>query len=232
MAMPPDPLQAPHLLVVDDDQRLCDLLRRYLASNGFVVSTADSAAAARAKLQALKFDLIVLDIMMPGENGLDFTAALRRESTIPILLLSARGSPNDRIDGLETGADDYLAKPFEPRELLLRVHAILRRLAKPEAPLPEIQLGALSFRPDRGELRRGDTIIPLTTAEAGLLRALAAAPGVTLTREQLSSRSGLAANPRTIDVQVNRLRRKIEPDPRTPRYLQTVRGEGYVLWPD
>ena len=225
----------PHVLVVDDDTRLRELLRKYLAGNGFLVTTAADAADARAKLQSLAFDLIVLDIMMPGESGLELTEWLRRDSAIPILLLTARGEPDDRIAGLEAGADDYLAKPFQPRELVLRITSILRRqAAAPPAPPPAqpVRLGPLIYLPDRDELRSGEEVVRLTTAEAGLLRVLAGSPGVTFTREDLAERAKAIGNARTIDVQVTRLRRKIEPDPREPRYLHTVRGEGYVLRPD
>ena len=230
-----DALSLPHVLVVDDDTRLRELLRKYLAGNGFLVTTAKDAADARAKLESLAFDLIVLDIMMPGESGLELTERLRRDSNIPILLLTARDEPDDRIAGLEAGADDYLAKPFQPRELVLRITSILRRQAAkpPDPPAAQpVRLGPLLYLPDRDELRAGEEVIRLTTAEASLLRVLAASPGVTFTREELTERSRVAGNARTIDVQVTRLRRKIEPDPREPRYLQTVRGEGYVLRPD
>ncbi|PWC37176.1 response regulator [Azospirillum sp. TSO22-1] len=226
----------PHILVVDDDTRLRELLRKYLAGNGFLVTTAADAADARAKLQSLAFDLLVLDVMMPGESGLELTESLRRDSNaLPILLLTARGEPDDRIAGLEAGADDYLAKPFQPRELVLRITSILRRqAAPPPAPPPAqpVKLGPLVYLPDRDELRNGEEVIRLTTAEAGLMRVLAAQPGVTFTREELAERAKAIGNARTIDVQVTRLRRKIEPDPREPRYLHTVRGEGYVLRPD
>lgn len=225
----------PHILVVDDDTRLRELLRRYLSTNGFLVTTAGDAAEARAKLGGLAFDLIVLDIMMPGESGLELTESLRRTSDVPILLLTARGESDDRIAGLEAGADDYLAKPFQPRELVLRMTSILRRQAvRPVEPstVAPVRLGPLMYHPDRDELRAGDEVVRLTTAEASLLRVLAASPGVTFSREELTERSRVAGNARAIDVQVTRLRRKIEPDPGEPRYLQTVRGEGYVLRPD
>lgn len=223
----------PHILVVDDDRRLCELLRKYLVDNSFIVTTARDAVDARAKLGGLSFDLIVLDVMMPGENGLELTTALRRDrNDVPILLLTARGEPDDRIAGLEAGADDYLAKPFEPRELVLRMNAILRRLPKPADPPAEVRLGRWVFHPDRDELRNGAEILRLTTVEASLLRVLAAAPGVVMSREELTERSKVTGNARTIDVQVTRLRRKIEADPRVPRHLHTVRGEGYVLRPD
>ncbi|MCW2246069.1 two-component system phosphate regulon response regulator OmpR [Azospirillum fermentarium] len=230
--------EQPHILVVDDDTRLRELLRRYLSSNGFLVTAAKDAADARARLEGLEFDLIVLDIMMPGENGLDLTASLRRTSDVPILLLTARGEADDRIAGLEAGADDYLSKPFQPRELLLRINSILRRQARPAEPPPPpaaptaLRLGPLLYIPERDELRSGEEVIRLTTAEASLMRILAASPGVTFTREELAERSRDVGNARSIDVQVTRLRRKIETDPREPRYLQTVRGEGYVLRPD
>jgi two-component system phosphate regulon response regulator OmpR len=223
----------PHILVVDDDTRLRELLRKYLADKGFVVATARDAADARAQLAGLSFDLIVLDVMMPGESGLALTASLRRSSEVPILLLTARGEPDDRIAGLEAGADDYLAKPFDPRELVLRINAILRRLPPPPAePSRALRFGRWTYLPERDELRDGDQMMHLTTAEAALLRVLAAEPGVTLTREELTERAGIDGNARTVDVQVTRLRRKIEDDPRQPRFLHTVRGEGYVLRPD
>ena len=222
----------PHVLVVDDDNRLRDLLRRYLVENGFGVTVARDAADARARLAGFEVDLIVLDVMMPGESGLDLTRDLRRTHDVPILLLTARGGPDDRIAGLEAGADDYLAKPFEPRELVLRINAILRRVPRPPVTPAELRLGTLIFNVERDELREGDRPVHLTQAEAALLRALAAAPGTTLSREDLVGRIGIDGGERAVDVQVTRLRRKIEPDPREPRYLQTVRGEGYVLRPD
>lgn len=225
----------PHILVVDDDGRLRDLLRRFLTENGFRVSTAADAAEARAKLESLAFDLLVLDVMMPGESGLDLTQYLRRTGVVPILLLTAMAETEDRINGLERGADDYLSKPFEPRELLLRIRTILRRVngaAPARAAGAPVLLGGLLFDAERLELRGPDRIVRLTEAEAALLRALAQNPGATLSRDDLAQRLDLTGNPRTVDVQVTRLRRKIEPDPRFPRYLQTVRGKGYALLPD
>ncbi len=220
----------PHILVVDDDVRLRELLRKYLSENGFFVVTASDAADARGKLENLAFDLIVLDLMMPGETGLDFTKSFRATSNVPILMLTAMGGPGDRIEGLEKGADDYLAKPFEPRELVLRIHSILRRLPRrPEIP-PEVRLGRVTFDLARDELRRDGVPVHLTEVEAALLRKLAEKPGSILSREELSLNTG--AGRRAVDVQVTRLRRKIEQDPKLPRYLQTVRGKGYVLWPD
>jgi len=223
----------PHILVVDDDRRLRELLRRYLSDNGFRVSTAGDAAEARRLLGGIAFDLIVLDVMMPGEDGLAFTRALRADSQVPILLLTARGEVEDRIEGLQRGADDYLTKPFEPRELLARVASILRRAAAPPVRAANtLRFGACQFDLDRGELTRDGALVRLTSQEGSLLRALAANPGVTLTREELIRQSGIETNERAVDVQVTRLRRKIETDPRTPRFLQTVRGAGYVLLPE
>ena len=221
---------APHILVVDDDRRIRELLKRYLSDNGFRVSTAEHAAEARARLEGLAFDLIVLDVMMPGENGFDFARALRRTSTVPILMLTARGEADDRIEGLERGADDYLAKPFEPRELLLRIGTILRRAQMPGAKkADELSLGPLRFNVTRGELWDGDRPIRLTTRESQLMRIFAANPGRPLSRLDLCDNE---AAERSIDVQINRLRRKLEADPKNPVYLQTVRGEGYALLPD
>ncbi|RKQ68475.1 response regulator [Oceanibaculum indicum] len=229
----------PHILVVDDDGRLRDLLRRYLSENGFLVSTAADSAEARAKLESFSFDLLVLDVMMPGESGLDLTQDLRRADAqtgaVPILMLTAMAEAEDRIHGLERGADDYLTKPFEPRELLLRIRTILRRVngaAPARAVGAPVLLGGLLFDAERLELRGPGRTVRLTEAEAALLRALAENPGATLTRDDLAQRLDLTGNPRTVDVQVTRLRRKIEPDPRFPRYLQTVRGKGYALLPD
>ncbi len=223
----------PHLLVVDDDTRLRVLLGRYLGEQGHIVTTAASAAEARALMRSLAFDLLVLDVMMPGQNGLDFAKDLRGEgSTLPILMLTARSEADERIAGLEAGADDYLPKPFEPRELLLRIAAIMRRVPRaPEGP-PPIKLGRWQFLPDRSELADGSETVRLTDVETSLLRVLAETPGGIVTRDELVDRSRAAVNARSIDVQVNRLRRKIEADPKAPRYLQTVRGEGYVLRPD
>ena len=221
-----------HVLVVDDDDRLRDLLRRYLSEQGFRVTTAGNVAEARTKLQSLTFDLLVLDIMMPGETGLDLTRSLRDHSAVPILLLTAMGESEDRIDGLECGADDYLTKPFEPRELVLRIRSILRRLPTPETAPGEVHFGGFCFDLAREELRCGDDFVRLTSAEAGLLKALASQPGIPVRREDLIGLQQGAGTTRAVDVQVTRLRRKIESDPKFPRYLQTVRGTGYVLVPD
>jgi two-component system phosphate regulon response regulator OmpR len=219
----------PHILIVDDDRRLRELLRKFLSENDYMVTTANNAAAARARMESLAFDLLVLDVMMPGETGLDLTRSLRRTSPVPILLLTAMGDADDRIAGLECGADDYLAKPFEPRELLLRVGSILRRAGPPAAPAATVAFGEFAFDIGRAELTRAGQPVRLTTGEADLLKVFALNPGTTLTRERLGREGGLDANQRTVDVQIARLRRKIEADPKAPRYLQTVWGAGYVL---
>lgn len=223
----------PHVLVVDDDDRLRQLLRKYLSDNGYLVSTAASAAEARTKLALVEPDMLVLDVMMPGEDGLSLTRDLRRTRPIPILLLTAMGETEDRINGLETGADDYLTKPFEPRELLLRMASILRRAPKAEpAAARVLRLGNYVWDMARAELRQGDEMVHLTTAERDLLGILAEQANQSVSRDDLAARTGNAANPRTVDVQVTRLRKKLEDDPRLPRYLQTVRGQGYMLRPD
>ena len=222
----------PHLLVVDDDARLRELLRRYLSDNGFRVTVAADAVEARANLASFAFDLVVLDVMMPGESGLDLTRALRGEGRVPVLLLTAMAEPEDRVNGLEQGADDYLSKPFEPRELVLRIRNLLQRRPPADADRREIRFGGCRFDVARGELFRGGDPIRLTAAEAGLLASLALKVGEAVSREELSLSAQFVGNVRNVDVQMTRLRRKIERDPRFPRYLQTVRGTGYVLKPD
>ncbi|HEX3810639.1 MAG TPA: response regulator [Rhizomicrobium sp.] len=222
----------PHLLVVDDDERLRALLQRYLSSNGFRVSAASDAAEARGLMKGMAFDLLIVDVMMPGESGLELTRGIRANSKVPILMLTARGDAEDRIAGLELGADDYLPKPFEPRELLLRVSALLRRAAPPaQSAHKEVRMGEAVFDPERGELRRRGKPVRLTSSEAALLKLFAANAGRSFSRTDLCTRLGVALE-RSIDVQVTRLRRKIEEDPKLPLYLQTVRGVGYVLVPD
>lgn len=227
----------PHILVVDDDQRLRELLGKYLSENGYIVITAEHAADARAKLTSLAFDLIVLDLMMPGESGLEFAADYRTRSDVPILMLTAMGETEDRIRGLEAGADDYLTKPFEPRELLLRVNAILKRAPRTDegddGPR-EITMGAARFDVERGALSIDGEPQRLTSQEVQLLKVLAERPGQIFSRDDLMERTSgtQSGGGRAVDVQVTRLRRKIEPDPKLPRYLQTVRGKGYVLLPD
>jgi two-component system phosphate regulon response regulator OmpR len=227
---------APHLLVVDDDARLRALLQRFLAEQGFRVTTAADAAAARKALGSFSFDLLVLDVMMPGESGLELTESLRREGVeVPILMLTARGAPDDRVAGFESGVDDYLAKPFDPRELALRIRTILRRAAPPppaELPSGPVQLGVRWFDPQRAELRGPEGLVRLTGGETALLMALATRPNEVLSREEIATALGTPeAGERAIDVQVTRLRRKVEPDPREPRFVQTVRHRGYVLRP-
>lgn len=229
---PPPAPDAPHLLVVDDDKRLRELLKAYLLDNGFVVTTATDAADARNKLELFTVDAIILDVMMKGETGLAFLDSLRQQGDFtPVLMLTARGEAEDRIAGLEAGADDYLPKPFEPKELVLRLGSILRRRPKPVSQM-ELQLGRWIYRPSRDELSDGTEIVCLSSVEAGLLKALAERAGSIVSRDELVERQPLASNARTIDVQVTRLRRKIEDDPKQPRYLITVRGEGYMLRPD
>ncbi len=225
--------EAPHLLIVDDDDRIRALLSRFLAEKGYRVSTADNAAEARARMEGLVFDLIVLDVMMPGESGIDLAKFIRSQSTIPILMLTARAEIEDRIAGLQTGIDDYVTKPFDPRELLLRISSILRRTALPppeqSGSEPEsVRFGPFVFHLQRGELRQGEEHIRITEREREILRVLASGLGETLPREALAEH-GAASNERTIDVQINRLRRKIEVDPSNPLHLQTVRGIGYKL---
>jgi two-component system phosphate regulon response regulator OmpR len=220
----------PHLLVVDDDARLRELLRRYLSDSGFRVTTAGDASEARSQLASFAFDLVVLDVMMPGESGLELTRVLGSEGRIPVLLLTAMAEPEDRVNGLEQGADDYLSKPFEPRELVLRIRNILQRRPADDAGSRDLRFGGCRFDVARGELYRGAEVVHLTAAEAGLLSILAQKAGQAVSREELSL--SLSANVRNVDVQMTRLRRKIERDPRFPRYLQTVRGTGYTLKPD
>jgi len=223
---------APHILVVDDDTRLLGLLKKYLRENGHLVTAARDAAEAQRKMEGFAFDLLVVDVMMPGEDGLELTRTLRGlDDDVPILLLTARSEPQDRIAGLESGADDYLGKPFEPRELLLRIQSILRRAHTEAEVMPGVTLGAYYFDVERSELRRDDELVRLTSAESALLGVFARNPGATISRHELCQRGG-GVNERSIDVQVTRLRRKIEPDPKVPRYLQTVWGAGYVLLPD
>ncbi|MEY3532768.1 MAG: hypothetical protein RI979_792 [Pseudomonadota bacterium] len=226
-----------HLLVADDDERIRGLLQKFLIRNGFLVTTARDAAQARRLLAGLEFDMLILDVMMPGEDGISLTRDLRGQMSVPILLLTAKGETQNRIEGLEAGADDYLVKPFEPKELLLRINAILRRVpqAKAATQAPKIlQLGAVRYDVDRGELWRGADLVKLTSTEAQLMRAFAAQPGQPISRDKLvgdSPAEDSAGQERAVDVQITRLRRKIEDDPKRPRFLQTVRGEGYMLQP-
>jgi two-component system, OmpR family, phosphate regulon response regulator OmpR len=224
------PDNAPHLLFVDDDQRIRELTARYLTASGFRVTTAPDAAAARQALKGLAFDLIILDIMMPGEDGLSFARSLKPTLSTPIIMLSARSETSDRIQGLEIGVDDYVPKPFEPRELVLRINAILRR-GRPTPQRDDIRMGDYTFNIGRGELKRGAETIKLTERERDLMRQFAQRPGVPVARHELYPEDATGTE-RAIDVQINRLRRKIEVDPANPVYLQTVRGKGYVLHAD
>ncbi len=220
---------APHLLVVDDDRRIRDLLSRFLAGEGYRVTTADNARDARAKLTGLSFDLLVLDVMMPGETGFELAKSIRNGSSVPILMLTARDGTEARIEGLALGADDYLSKPFEPRELSLRIANILKR-TQPAAPPPveSVRFGPFVYHLARGELRKGEDIIRLTDREREMLRILTATPGETVSRLALAG-NGDQVSERAVDVQVNRLRRKIEANPANPLFVQTVRGIGYRL---
>jgi two-component system, OmpR family, phosphate regulon response regulator OmpR len=223
------PDNAPHLLVVDDDRRIRDLLSRFLFGEGYRVTTADNAADARAKLESLSFDLLVLDVMMPGETGFQLAKSLRESSAVPILMLTAKAETESRITGLELGADDYVPKPFEPRELSLRIANILKRtIPAPPSVIESVRFGGFVFHLARGELKRGDEVVHLTDRERDMLRVLGAVPGETVPRLDLAGDGG-GANERAVDVQVNRLRRKIEADPANPLFVQTVRGIGYRL---
>ena len=227
-----------HVLLVDDDERIRGLLQTFLVRNGYLVTVGRDAAHARRLLVGLDFDLLILDVMMPGEDGISLTAGLRAaRAALPVLLLTAKGETEDRIAGLEAGADDYLTKPFEPRELLLRMKAILRRApVGGDGKAGILQLGPRRYDPDRGELTQGGEAVRLTATESAMMQILAATPNEAVPRhalvERLHRADGEASSERAVDVQVTRLRRKLEPDPRQPRYLQTVRGEGYMLAPD
>jgi two-component system phosphate regulon response regulator OmpR len=223
--------EARHILVVDDDARLRRLLQRYLAEHGYHVTTAADAAEAKATLKSFAFDLMVLDVMMPGQDGVSLTTELRQVIELPILLLTALGETEDRVNGLAAGADDYLVKPFDPRELLLRIATILRRAAPATPEQRPLRFGALTYDPERQELRRGEHPVHLTDAELSLLQILAEQPGLAISRYQLGERSRISGSERAVDTQIARLRRKLEPEPRQPRYLLTKRGEGYVLRP-
>jgi two-component system phosphate regulon response regulator OmpR len=228
LAAPAD--DAPHLLIVDDDRRIRSLLSRYLQGEGYRVTTAETAADARARLAGLNFDLLILDVMMPGESGFDLVKSIRKGSTVPVLILTARDAAESRITGLELGADDYVVKPFEARELSLRVANILKRAQPPPPPPPAetLRFGPFVYHMARAELRRGEEIIHLTDREREMLGMLAACPGETVSRLALAG-NGAAAGERAVDVQINRLRRKIEQDPANPLIIQTARGIGYRL---
>ena len=227
-----------HILIVDDDDRIRELVKQYLNENNYLVTTANSAEQAKEKISLIKFDIIILDIMMPGQSGLEFTNENKSKINIPIILLTAKGEAIDRIEGLEVGADDYLAKPFEPQELLLRISSILKRIVRQreqvEAPL-YLYLGEITYDTSRGELWRGDVMIRLTTTEIALMRIFSKHVREPITRTKLVEDLGRGkgqAQERAVDVQVTRLRRKIETNSKQPRYIQTVRGSGYMLAPD
>jgi len=222
---------ASHILIIDDDNRIRELLNTYLLDNGFRVTTAKNAAQARQKMAGLTFDLLVLDVMMPGESGFELTKSLRQTSDIPILMLTARAETESRIEGLEHGVDDYLSKPFDPRELLLRIASILKRRKKEFVTESEIRLGDCVFHIERGELKRASKTIRLTTRERDMLRVFASRRAQTVSRLELAQ-SNQTGGARAVDVQINRLRQKIEKTPETPVYLQTVRGAGYILYSD
>ncbi len=225
-----------HVLLVDDDERIRGLLQKFLMRNGYLITAARDADHARRLLAGLDFDLAILDVMMPGDNGFVLCAEIRETRDMPILLLTAKGETSDRITGLEAGADDYLSKPFEPKELLLRLKAILRRVPASGGAMPKtLHLGSARYDLDRGELFRGQDPVRLTATETTLMRVLAATPHQAVSRATLVDklgRDGEASGERAVDVQITRLRRKLEQDPKQPRYLQTVRGEGYMLAPD
>ncbi|MCE2952013.1 MAG: response regulator [Alphaproteobacteria bacterium] len=225
-----------HLLVVDDDTRLRGLLERYLCDHGYLVTTAENAGAAWDLLEKETYDLMILDIMMPGESGLSLMSRLRVSpahpmKNIPIVLLTALDAPEDRVSGLEKGADDYLTKPFEPKELLIRLERVLERRTHKVAESAWVSLGDYHFDLVTRTLTKGDEVIYLTSAEQRLLEILAQSPREELSRDELAERAGVPLSPRTVDVQVTRLRRKIETDPKQPQYLRTVRHKGYALWP-
>lgn len=225
-------LAKPHILVVDDDDRIRSLLTRYLSGQGYWVSAAPDAAAARSQLAMLRFDLAILDVMMPGETGLELASHITKTRDLPILMLTAMGETSDRIAGFEAGVDDYLPKPFEPRELVLRIEAILRRrpTAKPQNTATRLKIGPWVFdKQGRCLYDADDKAVALTGNEVALLTALAEKPGLPVRREALAAALGLSGNDRTIDVQVTRLRRKLGDDPKLPAMVQTIRGQGYLL---
>lgn len=219
----------PHILVIDDDTRIRDLIARYLYEHGFMVMSAPDAAVARDILDHFSFDAMVVDVMMPGEGGLNFTRFVRNTLNVPVILLTALGEANDRIKGLESGADDYLAKPFEPRELVLRLQALIRRSGTPDNTDKPTNIGEWRFDPKRRELVSDQATITLTTGETTLLSTLCRTPGQIISRENLAKACDIDPHSRNVDVQITRLRRKLETDTRRPRYLQTVRGKGYVI---
>ncbi len=222
-----------HILVVDDDTRLRNLLQRFLRENGFMVSTAKDAEEARMMMQQYRFHLLIVDVMMPKESGLDFLSSLRKENSIPVIMLTAMGTVEDRIIGLEGGADDYVAKPFEPKELLLRIANVLKRTPVDDEKQQILSLGTCAFNMQTRELlAKNGEVMHITPVEQNVLSILGAKKGQVFSREKLSEMLGAGQSPRSIDVQITRLRKKIEKDSKNPRYLQTLRGKGYMLLPD
>ncbi|MEM6811743.1 MAG: response regulator transcription factor [Pseudomonadota bacterium] len=228
-SIPDNPHTRPHILVVDDDDRIRELVKKYLTKQDFIVSSAQSAQEASDIMKHFVYDILVLDVMMPGQTGFEFTEELRKSSDIPIILLTALSETDDRVEGLTSGADDYLTKPFDPRELVLRIEAILRRRPKEIFESSKLQIGPWFFDPDYAELKSDERHVKLTDSEVNLLKTLGQKAGELYHRESLSEECGFDPLKRTIDVQVTRLRRKLEDNSDNPRYLQTVRGKGYVL---
>ena len=220
-----------HILIVDDDERIRELLREYLQNNNFYTTTAKDSLDAKKKISLLKFDLIILDIMMPGQSGLELTREIKEKSDQPIILLTAMGETSDRISGLETGADDYLPKPFEPKELLLRIKNILKRIKSGKNLNPVLKFGDIRVDLEKMSIKSKKGITKLNTAEKALLEKMILSVGQIFQRDQISQIIKLTKE-RAVDVMITRLRQKIEPDPKNPKYLQTVRGNGYVLWTD
>lgn len=220
-----------HILIIDDDEKIRDLLKQYLKNNNFFVSTAINASDAEEKLKIIKFDLVIIDIMMPGKDGLQLTKEIREKIDLPIILLTAKGEPEDRVRGLELGAEDYLPKPFEPKELLLRIKNVIKRIRKNKYVITSIKIGKASINMKKMEIQKEKKVIKINTSEKILLENMIGSAGKIFSREEISKITNLTQE-RSIDVLVTRLRQKIEPDPKNPKYLQTVRGTGYVLWLD
>ena len=220
-----------HILIIDDDEKIKDLLKQYLKNNNFFVSTAINASDAEEKLKIIKFDLAIIDIMMPGKDGLQLTKEIREKIDLPIILLTAKGEPEDRVRGLELGAEDYLPKPFEPKELLLRIKNVIKRIRKNKYVITSIKIGKASINMKKMEIQKEKKVIKINASEKILLENMIGSAGKIFSREEISKITNLTQE-RSIDVLVTRLRQKIEPDPKNPKYLQTVRGTGYVLWLD
>ena len=217
-----------HILVVDDDDRIRELVKEYLEENNFLITTAKDSFDAKKKLEIIKFDLIVLDIMMPGQSGLSLTKEIKKDNSMPIILLTAKGETVNRIEGLEVGADDYLGKPFEPKELLLRIKNILNKTKK--TPLPnEVYIGNALVNLKKLSIKLNEKVIKINPQERKVLEKMLESPGEVFSREDIGKIINISKE-RTIDVMITRLRQKIESNPKNPKYLQTIRGSGYVLW--